>query len=354
MGRITDRPWINCCTREDVDDEPQPPYLHKCGCPAVEAICESLEKDAALCGYSEFPGFESVPARKYRSKAWVEGARTFLTYAGLCSPCVAVKTREQSIPELSGTDTIDPDTCAETLGSDSAAGTVTTQSWSGCPSPVLTGSTTTNPTRSQYGAPPIIESLSATTGRTVYPEVPGSACSGSFYYIGSSEQTDTATLSDEDTEADALDRTTAVAGSSCSSLWEIRTDDFDFIKRSADYALKASRLQIDAVYKARAYLRRRPAIKNPAGGSVYVDEDGNPSEWRSVDDEDAPLIDEYIFTATAAEMLVPTTGTWSDDNTDEVIDNEEVTPSIEIPLVQGWEYQIESVSIELALTSETP
>lgn len=162
--------------------------------------------------------------------------------------------------------------------------------------------------------------------------------------------TSTEILIAEDEPAAALDRATATAGTSCSSLHELRTVDYSWTVRTSSYALVASNLMVDARYTARVEIERRPAIKNP-DGSGYVDSSGDPSEWETTDDDAAEMIDEYTFTATDREQLVPTTGSWTDDNEDGAIDTDEITPSIELPNTLGWEYRIKSVRIELALTS---
>ncbi|MDQ8206228.1 hypothetical protein QEH52_01810 [Coraliomargarita sp. SDUM461003] len=376
MSTLLDRPWITCCARADLDGEPQPPYLHLCGPPAVASVCVSEERDAELIGESEFRfsagGVEySLPPKSYRkfsttmsdfvwrdlccfyaSGTWSFGSpdQTTMTYSGLYESAYDKITGVSSVitndPALFERNNYDCATGAYINSSNSIWNTVVGKYPDTDVTPV-TIDIPGHPWDGEYER----EATSNTVGidREVTSDTILCGSSSGLEYVGREVTT---TLSDPDTEADALDRATATAGTSCSSLYEQRTTDFDFTVRTSSYALRAGNLIPGARYTARVAIERRPAIKNPEG-SGYVDADGEPSEWESTDDDEEPMIDEYTFTAADRDQIVPTTGTWSDADEDGAIDTTEVTPLIALPVVPGWEYRIASgyPKIELALTS---
>lgn len=404
MGTILDRDYISCCTREDVDDIPQPPYTHQCGCPQVAIFCESISKTARLCGLPQYTDSSNG--------------------IDLIAPPIAFKKREVTLTDFTyknqgcGFCDNQQETTAFTAGTASLvdAGLVTTQ-YVLIPNPpfedrcesVVTeveaeASETTYDCSTNTGTSTISLSLNAAIqsvidSGTVYTD--GSPYNGlrraettqatgtegsrtqtalnrrtrRSYSSGTCDDgtpvesylltTSTTTLSDEDTEEEALERAIADNQIFCGTVRGVRTTDFEFFVQTSKYAVKATDLMVGAIYTARVFFERRPAIKNP-DGTGYVDSEGNPSEWTSEDDEGAEMVDEYIFTATASEQIVPTTGTWEDVDEDEEIDEDteenefgdeigyvEITPLVDLPFVYGWEYRIKSVKIELALTADT-
>jgi hypothetical protein len=144
-------------------------------------------------------------------------------------------------------------------------------------------------------------------------------------------------LSDEDTEADALARATPLAGTDASSIWETRAEGgFQFTQETAKYALILSNLIVGMAYLVTVKWQRRTAVANPgvAGDQTYY------GAW-----EDAET-DTVNFTAASAAQVI--NGTWSDTNHDGLITPDEVTPVVDVPLLQGYAYQIESVFVEPA------
>lgn len=178
--------------------------------------------------------------------------------------------------------------------------------------------------------------------------------------IGRIEIKDAQLLSNEDTEEDAIDRATTQGRNGLyGSAWEIPYPSLYYPRpfqwSRGYYAVIVSRLQPGAIYKVRVFFERREAILNRWGH--YVDENGDPSEWTSVDDDGKAMFDEHIFTATAQAMVVPTTGTWEGDADEDItINRDKVTPTMELPLVRGWRYKVDRYRdyVELALPSETP
>jgi hypothetical protein len=122
------------------------------------------------------------------------------------------------------------------------------------------------------------------------------------------------TLSDEDLEADAISRATGVVGTLCSSRWETRNTQYDWVKRTVEYTIECTDLVVGLTYRVYPKIRKRTA------------QDDGSGEWEDV--ELVPLA--YVeFTAT------------SDTHT---LDDEGVP--FELDHEQGWEYEITSATIE--------
>lgn len=118
----------------------------------------------------------------------------------------------------------------------------------------------------------------------------------------------------EDTEEDALEAATAVAGSSCSSVYNLRTrwgqysGATGFTKRTVTYTATARNLVIGAKYEGCVRIRKRQSYSGvpPAGADL---------DWEDVAPDDIAL-----FTATSGE--------------------EEVATDIEVPNARGYEYEV--------------
>jgi hypothetical protein len=119
-----------------------------------------------------------------------------------------------------------------------------------------------------------------------------------------------ATLSNEDTDQDAIDRAELdppTTGTSCSSRWETRNTQFDWIKRSSEYTIECENLVIGCEYEVTPIIRKRTALDDGSG------------TW-----EDVTVASE-IFTATAKTKTIGPTS---------------------LDLIQGYEYEITGVNIE--------
>jgi hypothetical protein len=122
-------------------------------------------------------------------------------------------------------------------------------------------------------------------------------------------------LSDPDTEEDALDRADETEGTSCSSLYQLRTTSFSLTQRESKYTLKFTNLSRGRSYVACARLRRRKAFS----GTIPEGED---TDWEDVEpDTFGP------FQAT-------------DSNTEDGVTTVEEATDIDLPFEQGWEYEI--------------
>jgi hypothetical protein len=116
-----------------------------------------------------------------------------------------------------------------------------------------------------------------------------------------------------DTEEDSLDAATAVSGTSCLSLYQLRTTSNSFIKRTVTYTATASNLSVGKAYEGCVKIRKREAYSGtpPAGADT---------EWEDVEPDTISS-----FTATDTE--------------------EEIAADVEVPNVQGYEYQVVSAHV---------
>ena len=73
---------FNCCNCPQLPEDEEPPkkYLHRCGCPTAEVVCESVSKTATLCGVTK-PSDNTVPANAYLRRITLSGWRFFGEFA---------------------------------------------------------------------------------------------------------------------------------------------------------------------------------------------------------------------------------------------------------------------------------
>lgn len=126
-----------------------------------------------------------------------------------------------------------------------------------------------------------------------------------------STTTNTTTLSEEDTDQDAIDRATPTDGTSCSSRWETRNSQFDWIKRTSGYTIECDDLVIGVEYEITPIIRKRTA------------QDDGSGTWEDV------TVTPTTFTATAKTETIDDAGN-----------------PIDLDSIQGWEYEITDVNIE--------
>lgn len=116
-----------------------------------------------------------------------------------------------------------------------------------------------------------------------------------------------------DTEQDALDAATAISGTSCSSLYQLRTNSSSFIKRTVTYSATATNLVVGVAYEGCVRIRKRESYSGtpPAGANT---------EWEDVEPDTISS-----FTATDTE--------------------EEVATDVDVPNAQGYEYEVVSAHV---------
>lgn len=287
---------FDCCERKD-----ETKYIHTCSCPSAIAGCVSEEINPTLCGFSEFAGYESSPPKKYRSRTNTGSGQTIriTTATG--------ETYATTNIVIGGTRTYD-DSCV-------VSGNYTfTKSYTSTEDGLLCSSTsTTYNTEEVESTTSVIVGTTETCTTQFVCTNPTSTVSATSYQKGGGCGTNRTgswlvQLGTEDTEEQAIAReTTPVAGTSCSSLWQIRSTGFDWTIRTSEYTIECSNLITNLEYEVSPLIRKRTAV---------IDSEG---AWEDV------TVTPVIFTATS--------------------DTETFAP-VALGHIQGYEYQITGVSIE--------
>lgn len=274
--------FYSCC--RDVEGN----FIQVCGCecPEGELVCVSEERVAALCGYNEFINPSSPPKTYLR--------RTHNNSISLYDPCSencnAPERRISAI--LFRQYTISSADCSETdTGQDSYF--------------VENYDCTLNPCGSS------LESSVLTFSDVPNAPLPNAISSTELFWdsglnAGLREIRRT-TLSIEDTEDNAIARAEITEGESCSSLWEVRDIAFTFVKRTVSYSINLINLADGQDYRVRPVIRKRTAVVGDVG------------EWEDVS------VDWESFTASG--------------------DTQTIGP-VDLPHVQGWEYEITNFDVE--------
>ena len=339
---------FNCCTcpePPDYDsevDDPLDKYINTCGCPSVSVVCESSEKTATLCGFSENTAFTSTPPKKYLKKElkWTQYNLSNWECGQFNRPCGRLLLSTTSLSN--GSFRIDEYTDIINEVEDASCTPYTTYPTPGCSygQRSYTSYTYKNPyvscpkdedgnrdpgcvcARESTSVTECIPNLlsnqltdvSATVSEMVYSSQAyfGSGdCSGELSQDWNARRIKE--LSIEDTDDAALERATATEGSSCSSLYQLRTTSFSFTKRTATYTATASNLVVGKAYTGCVRIRKREAYSGtpPAGADT---------EWEDVEPDTISS-----FTATDTE--------------------EEIATDVVVPNVQGYEYQVVSAHV---------
>lgn len=136
-------------------------------------------------------------------------------------------------------------------------------------------------------------SFTASSGTTAARSGSAVAC-GAGSNTGDDSRVESRSLSEPDTEADALARATASAGTACSSIYELRTDSFSFTVRTATYSVTANNLCKGRAYEGCVRLQRREAYSG-------TEPEGADTEWEDIEPDTIAS-----FTATAKEMEIET------------------------------------------------
>jgi hypothetical protein len=282
---------------EDVDD-PLPKYISKCGCPTATLECVSESKAATLCGFSEFSGFESTPPKAFKKRNWNLSSYSQESYQCVCFGEIPTRTGWATIPAVNGVDEYDLPDCSLNIDSQSVNYVSYFRNASyNCSTGELVSESTSESNNTRFGTtPPVDQYISNVAAQIYYAPVERSVCEGSFAltYNFNTARTDTITLSTEDTEADALARATATAGTDCSSIYELRTTSFNFTVRTASYSVTANNLCKGRAYEGCVRLQRREAYS----GTEPEEAD---TEWEDIEPDTIAS-----FVATAKEMEIET------------------------------------------------
>lgn len=277
-----------CCSRSDGSS-----YILPC-CPSATFNCESEQFDYELCGFSEYQT-PSSPPKKYRRK---EGAGTLHWRPKTQNGSNASTAYYRKFDYYTQYSALDCSTTSVGNGDDHISRSSVGGGWPTCDVPDFFGSST-------FKVEDTISSNTLKLRQKVFGynpvPTPSTLCSNSG----------TETLSDEDTDADAISRATGASGTSCSSRWETRNTQFDWIKRTSGYKIECSALVVGATYTVTPSIRKRTA------------QDDGSGTWEDV------TVTPVDFTATSDTETI-------DDGGD----------FIELDSIQGWEYEITAVSIE--------
>jgi hypothetical protein len=257
---------------------------------AVTLQCRTRGGTATLCGYSEWDTHASTPPKKYRTLTQ-GGAYTFVFYTDL-----TCTTRDMGKSNVvctwAGTCTYNESNCALTQGG--------TQDCGGGPS------TNCGNLGGDFQPNSADTNTSATTVQAI---VTGTCRIGGGSQGKYEAANQFATLSDEDTEQDAIDRLipdpdawggflspgasgcTGTPPPCCLARWEERTSGFSFVYQEAQYRVTASGLNPSTSYNARVEIYRRTfgsgtytlfqtlIVSGTTDGSGAFSEDGDvPSE----------------------------------------------------------------------------
>lgn len=305
---------FNCCTcpeppdyDPDVDD-PLATYINLCDCPIVSIECVSESKTATLCGYNEFVA--SSPPSRYL-KETVNGSGSY-TFTGVS--CEAATGSKSSSGNASQSGTREYDLSGGICTPPATNSFSYSGTYSSCGvSCSYNGIATGWPVAVYYG---LLSNCTSVRSSNSYSDVDTATVRtrsidpGWQPNIGdwSVSGTLTFTLSIPDTEVNALARETATAGTSCSSIYQLRTTSFSFTQRTATYTATASNLVIGVQYEGCVRIRRREAYS----GTEPVDAD---MAWYDVEPD-------TIATFTAIDT------------------EEEIATDVALPNVQGYEYEV--------------
>lgn len=304
---------FTCCQRKD-----ESKYLHgPCGCPSATFTCESEEINPELCGWQEAEfGAASVPPIKYTSmKIELSGTAAEETRNFNCGeydidyvPGESVYSGSADYSFLIG------GVCniAEVFDSLTITSIDRAIECEPPPEPNCTGcSVTSTSSGADFHYPPSnfpsgswweeswTANILSKTKVTENPEPGAYAPNGLI----------TKTISVADTENDAIARETPVNGTSCSSLWSTRATGFSWTKSTSKYTIECTNLVEGLSYKVTPTIQKRTAVI------------GSEGAWGDV------TVAPTIFTAA------------SDTKT---------FAAVSLSHVQGYEYTITGVSIEMA------
>jgi len=319
-----------CCERWDGTK-----YRHPCACPAVSIIISSREKRAELCGFSEFQGngiVASIPSRRYRSLVLSRTINS-TTSGGCIDPDTGEVTTFDAV-RTNGTATVvrEYDQADCTLNNGECEGGYTSLQTFKDINCETTDITTTN---NCFEPPSLSEFFTESTTRRNRTT---SQDTGSFV----SSTTTTNTLEAEDTESQALDRAEVLFAKQGSSIWQVRTTGFVFLKREVDYALLCTRLRPGVVYEGQVEIESREAVTG------------------EVDEFEEHAIDTFSFTAVDTFEIVGgslnssvTVQEFKENNfstspSDYGLADDElvIIPSTALDHNQGYEYRLQRAQVE--------
>ena len=300
---------FTCCERAD-----ETKYFHTCGCPSASFTCVSESISPELCGYSEYVS-PTTPPKKYRTETQTNSFGSY-TRNKCCQPSftdpyeVQLSLIDQSTSDYTLTSTYNISTCA--LTSVIVRGNATRTIYQYCDGePTGTFNRTYSDSCGGFVGNVTLDPTTSTTK--------GEVCALTQLFNASAEEecegsvqvslngTGSTVLSSEDLDADAVNRETPSAGTSCSSLWSTRDTGFSWTKRTSSYVIECASLVVGVEYEVAPLIRRRTAVI------------GSEGAWEDV------TVSAITFTATS---------------------NTKSFAAVALDHIQGYEYQITGVTIE--------
>jgi len=356
---------FSCCERED-----ETKYLHPCDCPSARFNCYSEAVHPTLQGFQEFSNSSagitpSSPPRRYKKKVdyYVinngeakgvsitteeeeEVGDYYIDGEGDCDYTDYWRWKKVTTRSLTGctlvesynptdllcTDTLNESTLSwnrtcvdnsqDPVFGDSCSGlsNISTTVSGSNPTLTVTSTTTQNLNRVATTAQSRDDQVgSSTTFRDMVPGTGGGflSCTDdnttttttTGTYVQTSNRS--ITLSEEDTEDDAIARETPVSGNTCTSTWETRSTGFSWLKRTSGYTIVCGNLIAGLEYEVKPVIKKRTAVI------------GSYGEWEDV------TVTPVTFTATGTTETIDESG-----------------EPIPLDHIQGYEYGIFGVSIE--------
>ncbi len=288
-----------CCTCPEPPgydpevDNPLKKYRNKCGCPTATFSCESLEKDAELCGFDEYSGFESAPPKRYIDrryryylyikKSWVccSGTPGLVEEKTLTSE--RIRDWTNSLPDCIESEDLTQEVSFYKKNYD------------------CNGDLTSEGVAGFSAAPEFMVAVSATKEENVGSRVdatfsPTGDCAGETR--GTTDWGEERVLLNEDTEEAALARATETDGTSCTSIYELRTTSFSLTVRTVKFSLELTNLCYGRAYEGCVRIRKRKAFSGTIpSGEVIEWEDVEPFTFGPITPSAANTTDGVTTTA---------------------------------------------------------
>lgn len=260
---------FSCCERND-----ESTYVHGCACPSIQLVMQMEEQDAELCGFSEYEDsptvVPSVPPKKYLVETHII-TNTFGTSreAKWCWDdgedsddgdwvIWVTRTAYENVFNIVGT--YNPEDCTFSQENTSTLGTFTSEDQPTCDNSTFGFSSSELVSNTQS------DTIDSTTSRTIinnydrnklkWRRAFGERINEISFDSGDTGRTDTYALSSEDTEEAALERASITnrnfpdngVTSYNSSRWELRSQGFDFLYRTAKYGILLTDLIVGFSY----------------------------------------------------------------------------------------------------------
>ena len=303
---------FTCCEREDGTK-----YFHPCSCPSASFTCESESISPSLCGWLTSTWVNGVatprptPPSKYRTITIERSGVTTERFVSTNCPDGVIRRTTSLAGSVSFS--LDEFNCFGPTCSGSTSSTLTDYKVNGidCTSSTKVPVTNTQTCASYWNARiPNYETWYNTSDWNCSSDL---LCENPEEVTSpvTTSQKEVKSLSNEDTDQQAIARETPVEGTSCSSLWSVRSTGYSWTKRTSGYEIECANLINGLQYRVTPTIKRRTAVIGSYGA------------WEDV------TVSSTSFTATATTETIDSDG-----------------DPIALDHIQGYEYEITGVNIE--------